>query len=301
MALYRRVRSTRLLVISLVMASLLVITVDYRGGTSGPFEAAGRGVQAVVGTLQGGVSKVLQPVGAFFSGLFHVGSLQSENHRLQQEIRTLREQASQNTSIQRQNQELLDLYHLQQRLGLQGTAAIVTGLSVSNFQWSITIDHGSSSGFKVDMPVVTGDGLVGHVISVTANTSVVLLVLDPDSAVAGRLSSSGVTGLVQGDRNQDLQMGLVPPETKVFPGEQVVTSGYLTAAGGGLYPPEIPIGSVSHVYLQNGGLNKLIAIRPAVDFAALETVLVVTGYLQPSTTTPGTKGNGASPSPKRSP
>ena len=282
MALSRRVRSTRLLVISLVMASLLVITVDYRGGTSGPFEVAGRALQTVVGTLQSGVSKVLQPIGSFFSGLVHIGSLQAENHRLQQEIQDLREKAQQDTSLRRLNDEFQALYKLQQTYGLQGVAATVIGQSVNNFQWSVSINRGSGDGIKIDMPVVAGDGLVGHVVQVTSNTSVVLLVLDPDSFVDGRLSSSGVTGGVQGERNQDLQMSLVPPDTKVFPGEQVVTSGYQS----GLYPPEIPIGSVSHVYIQDGGLNKLITIRPAVDFSALEIVLVVTGYLAPTTRTP---------------
>jgi len=281
-ALSRRVRSTRLLVISLVMASLLVITVDYRGGTSGPFEVAGRALQTVVGTLQSGVSRVLQPIGSFFSGLVHIGSLQAQNHRLQQEIQDLREKTQHDTSLRRLIEEFNSLYKLQQTYGLQGVAATVIGQSANNFQWSVTINRGSGDGIKQDMPVVSGDGLVGHVVSVTSNTSIVLLVLDPDSFVDGRLSSSGVTGGVQGERNKDLQMSLVPPDTKVFPGEQVVTSGYQS----GLYPPEIPIGSVSHVYIQDGGLNKLITIRPAVDFSALEIVLVVTGYLAPTTRTP---------------
>src|SRR5262249_47744325 len=216
MALSPRVRSTRLLVISLVMASLLVITVDYRGGTSGPFEVAGRAVQTVVGTLQSGVSKVLQPIGSFFSGIVHIGSLQAENHRLQQEIQDLRERAQHDTSLARLNEEFQSLYKLQQTYGLQGVAATVIGQSVNNFQWSVTINKGSSAGLKLDMPVVSGDGLVGHVVQVTSNTCVVLLVLDPDSFVDGRLSSSGVTGGVQGERNQDLQMSLVPPETKVL-------------------------------------------------------------------------------------
>jgi len=264
------------------MASLLVITVDYRGGTSGPFEVAGRALQTVVGTLQSGVSRVLQPIGSFFSGLVHIGSLQAQNHRLQQEIQDLREKTQHDTSLRRLIEEFNSLYKLQQTYGLQGVAATVIGQSVNNFQWSVTINRGSGDGIKQDMPVVSGDGLVGHVVSVTSNTSIVLLVLDPDSFVDGRLSSSGVTGGVQGERNKDLQMSLVPPDTKVFPGEQVVTSGYQS----GLYPPEIPIGSVSHVYIQDGGLNKLITIRPAVDFSALEIVLVVTGYLAPTTRTP---------------
>ena len=160
---------------------------------------------------------------------------------------------------------------LQQTLGLSGETAVVIAESVGNFEWSVTINKGSSAGIKVDMPVVSGDGLVGHVVQVTANTSKVQLILDPDSAVAGRLSSSGDTGLVAGERNQDLQMELVSPGAKVFPNEQVVTAGYQN----GLYPPEIAIGSVSHVYQQNGGLTKIVAIRPAVDFSSLEAVLVV--------------------------
>ncbi len=274
MALYKRIRSTRLLVITLIMLSLLTITVDYRGGRSGPFEAAGRATQTVVGTLQSGVSKVLQPVSAFFGGLAHVGSLKSENERLKAELHQLRGQALQDTTLRRQYYELLALVKLQQTLGLSGETAVVIAESVGNFEWSITINKGSGAGIKVDMPVVSGDGLVGHVVQVTVNTSKVQLILDPDSAVAGRLSSSGDTGLVVGERNQDLQMELVSPNAKVFPTEQVVTAGYQN----GLYPPEIAIGSVSHVYQQNGGLTKIVAIRPAVDFSSLEAVLVVTSH-----------------------
>ena len=62
MALYSRARNTRLLVISLVMASLLTITVDYRGGQTGPFEAAGRATYTVVVTIQSAVSRVLHPI-----------------------------------------------------------------------------------------------------------------------------------------------------------------------------------------------------------------------------------------------
>ena len=165
------------------------------------------------------------------------------------------------------------LLKLQSSLGQNGVAASVIGQSVGNFEWTITIGRGSSGGIKVDDPVVSGDGLVGHVVEVTPTSAVVQLIIDPDSAVAARLSSSGETGLIVGERNQDLQMQLVRPDARVFPSEQVVTAGYQ----GGLYPAEIVIGTVSHVYQQNGGLTKIVAIRPAVDFSSLETVLVLTG------------------------
>jgi len=69
-------------------------------------------------------------------------------------------------------------------------------------------------------------------------------------------------------------MQLVQPDAKVFPSEQVVTAGYQ----GGLYPPEIVIGTVSHVFQLNGGLTKIVAVRPTVDFSSLETVLVLVGH-----------------------
>ena len=273
MALRSRPRNTRLVLISLVMMSLLTITLDYRGGQSGPFEVAGRATVAVVGALQNGVSKVVRPIGAFFSGIAHVASLQSENNKLKQQVADLQRGTAERVSLERENQRLLALAHLEQTLQLHGVTATVVGESVGNFEWSITINRGSSSGVKVDTPVVTGDGLVGHVIEVTPTTSKVQLIIDPSSAVAARLSSSGETGLLTGQRGKDLTMDLISVGAKVFPNEPVVTSGYQ----GGLYPPDIPVGFVSHVYQAPNDLTKLISVRPAVDFSSLEFVLVVTG------------------------
>ena len=261
MALSRRAqRSTRLLVVSLVVASLLTISIDYREGNSGPLESIGGALFSVVGPMQDAVATVFRPIGAFFSGLAHIGSLQSENRSLRSQVEILKAENSQNVNLERQ-------------FNLQGPGANVIGQSVGNFEWTVTVDRGSSSGVKLNAPVVTGDGLVGHVIRVASCCSVVQLMIDPRSAVAGRLANTGDTGLIVGERNQDLQMQLVSPDAEVPPGEQVVTSGYQ----GGLYPPGILIGFVSHVYTDPASLTKVIQVRPAVDFSSLEFVLVVTG------------------------
>ena len=277
MALYSRPRNTRLLVVSLVMASLIIITIDYRGGDSGPFEVAGRGALSVVGALQGAVSHVVRPIGDFFSGLAHVGSLKSENERLKQEIQRLKQESGSTVSLERQNKELIAILRLKLNLQLTGVAATVIGEGVDNFEWTRVIDKGSADGIEVDMPVVSGEGLVGHVIEVSGHWSKIQLIIDPDSAVAGRLASSGETGLVLGQRDQDMTMDLVSPEAKIFAGEQVITSGYQT----GLYPAEILIGTVAHSFTKPGTLTKVLGIRPAVDFSALEFVLVVTEKSEP--------------------
>src|SRR5712691_6900867 len=200
MALYSRPRNTRLLVVSLVMASLLTITVDYRGGQRGPLEAAGQGALQVVVALQSGVSKVVGPIGSFLSGIAHIGSLRSENEALKAKVRALETRQANVLSDKRIIQELTHLLKLTTDLQLTGVTGRVVGYGVSNFEWSATIDRGSTDGVQVDDPVVSGEGLVGHVIQVAPHACKVQLIIDPQSAVAGRLASSGETGLVQGQR-----------------------------------------------------------------------------------------------------
>lgn len=274
MALIRRAHGTRVLVLSLVMASLMTITIDFRGGRSGPFETVGsRLALTVVGPLQDAMSKVFHPIGAFFSGLAHIGSLEAENKRLRGENERLRSQTSQSLSFERERDRLAALLGLEQRLGLRGVGASVIGESLSNFEWSVTINRGTSDGVRTDMPVIADQGLVGRVTEVSSHWSKVMLIIDPRSAVASRLVSSGETGLLTGQARDAPIMDLVGPDAVVAANEQVVTSGYQN----GLYPPDIPIGFVSSVYTRPGSLTKSIEIRPAVDFSSLEFVEVVTG------------------------
>jgi rod shape-determining protein MreC len=306
MALTRRAgRSTRILVVSLVMASLVIITLDYRQGPSGIFESLGRGTSSIVSPMQAAVARVFRPVGAFFQGLGHVGSLQSENRRLKGEVERFKTETGSIANIERQFLELQRLLNIRSRLNLRRTiGANVVAASISNFEWSITLDQGSRDGVAVNQPVVSADGLVGHVTEVFAGTCFVQLIIDPRSAVGGRLAATGETGLVVGQRNRDLQMELVAPDAEVTPGEEVVTSGYQ----GGLYPPGVPIGVVSHLYTDPASLTKVIQVRPEVDFSSLEFVLVVVGTssvtpgpspgaTSSSTVTPGPSGSpGGSPS-----
>jgi rod shape-determining protein MreC len=273
MALYSRPRNTRLLVVSLVMMSLLTITVDYRGGEKGPLEVAGQGALQVVVALQSAVSNIVRPIGSFFSGIANIGSLRSENEKLKAQIKALEARQGQTVSDRRVIQELTSLLKLSEDLKLKGAAGRVVGESVSNFEWSVTVNKGSADGVQLNDAVVSGEGLVGHVISVAPTACVVQLIIDPDSAVAGRLASSGETGLVVGQRSRPLTMDLVNANARVNTDELVVTSGYQR----GLYPPEIPIGKVSHNFARPGSLTTTIELIPAVDFSALEYVLVVTG------------------------
>ncbi|HEX6262959.1 MAG TPA: rod shape-determining protein MreC [Actinomycetota bacterium] len=270
MAIYRRERSTRLLVVALVVTSLVIITLDFRGGQRGPLAAAGRISLAIISPLQDGIAKVFRPIGSFFSNLASLGSLRAENERLQAELAELQAVRVRFLEYERRIKQLTALLEFRETQEVETIGATVISEVPSNFEASVTIDRGSADGVELDMPVVAAEGLVGRVVSVSKRWSKVLLLIDVDHAVHARLASTGETGILRGQRERDLRFDLIDPGTPVEAGEPVVTSGQ-----DGVYPPGIEIGSVSHVAPNESALQEQILVRPYVDVSRLSDVLVV--------------------------
>jgi rod shape-determining protein MreC len=282
-AIRQRPRSARLLVVSLVAASLAIITIDYRGGDEGPLAEAGTVVNSALAPLQRAVSSVVQPVSDLFSDLADLPGLAERNHALEDQLQDFQTLVQQNQELQKELDTLSDL------LGLQTVwtdhrpiaAQVIARSSVSNFQWTITIDHGSDQGIAVDMPVIAGDEsaarLVGRVTAVTPNSSTVQLLIDREFAVPGVLSSSNEAGLVEGRGEDDLRMDLLDADTHVSETEpeSVFTLGYEIEGQAGLYPPNVLIGTVSRAFSGPDSVETFVTVRPAVDFSTLRYVLVL--------------------------
>jgi rod shape-determining protein MreC len=277
-AVRSRARSTRLLVVALVSISLVTITIDYREGDDGPLASMGDAALTVISPLQEVVSKVTHPIGNFFSTLFRLPSIRHERDVLRERVDALETQLAEGRADQARLADLEALFGLRESLGpmVDTTAAEVIANGVSNFEWTIDIDKGSSDGIARDMPVIASAGLVGHVVQVGANSSRVQLIIDPDSFVAGRLDVSRQTGLLSGEGNEDLEMSLVESTVEVGPDERVVTAGYkIRDVAESLYPPNVLIGTVSRVLEEDAATEKFVTVRPAVDFSSLSLVLVV--------------------------
>lgn len=278
MALPNRARSTRVLVVTLVAISLVTITVDYREGDRGPLASLGRAALTLISPLQEAVSKVTHPIGNFFSTLVRLPSIRDENERLRNRVAQLSGEIATNMADENRLHELEALMGVEESLGpkVSTEAAQVIANGVSNFEWTVTIGKGSNQGIKPDQAVIAPGGLVGHVVQVAPDSAIVQLIVDPDSSVAGRLDVSSATGLVTGEGDQDMRMGLVDPATEVQAGEQVVTAGFrIPGVAQSLYPPGILIGTVSRVVPDAAALERFITVAPAVDFSSLDIVLVV--------------------------
>lgn len=270
MATYRRTRSTRLLVVGLVLASLMTITVDFRGGESGPLAGLGRTALGIMSPLQEAVSNVFRPITDFIQGVTEIGSLRAENEALQDQLRRLLTEQQETITFRRENQEMKKILALGERLQLPIVGAEIIGEGPSNFEWLWVINKGSSDGLQVDMPVIGPEGLAGKIVRVSAASSVVQLIIDPESSVSVRLASSGETGVLTGQRERDLRLDLIDPSTTVRPGEIVETTGL-----GGVFPAGIPVGVVSVATADESSLVKQVLVRPNVDFSQLPLVAVV--------------------------
>jgi len=271
--MFDRTRRLRLLITLLVLASVTVVTIDFRTEGDGPLDKVGRAALTVLGPIQEGLMTIGRPIGNFFAGFTQVGSLKERITALEGEKAALRNERELIQDIQRENESLRALLDLNERLGFETLAAQVIGVSPSNFERTIFIDQGRAEGVRKDMPVLAGEGLAGRVVSVGRSSATVLLITDRASAVAARLSSSGRTGIIEGQNTGILRFELLDPATLVSLGDKVVTSGH----DRGLYPSGIPVGSVVDVPPPGTNLSRAVSVQPFVDFSSLDHVLIVVG------------------------
>src|SRR5206468_12182602 len=132
-------------------------------------------------------------------GITGYDDLKDENAKLKARIADLQGARTQNEDAVRELRELLALDHLDWVGNAKQVAARVVSAPVSNFEQTIELDKGSHDGIKIDMPVVTGAGLVGRVVDVSSSRSTVRLISDPSASVGVRMARSSATGIATGE------------------------------------------------------------------------------------------------------
>jgi rod shape-determining protein MreC len=145
-----------------------------------------------------------------------------------------------------------------------------------SFNRTVTIDAGTSSGVTADMTVLNNDGLVGRVVRADRSTATVLLLVDQESVVGGRLGSSMEVGTLNGRGSVGgaarLDLELVDADARAEAGDAVVTWG---SKNGTPYVAGVPIGRVDSVSSTPRQQSTQAVIEPYVDFSSLDLVGVV--------------------------
>lgn len=172
------------------------------------------------------------------------------------------------TEMENQNQRLQDLVGYVSTPARKGVVAAVIGRSADHWWQQVTIDRGSNDGIQPGSVVTGVGGLIGRVISVTPNTSRILLLSDPASQVGVTISRSRYTGYMRGQSANRVVMEFFDKVPDVRPGDVVSTSSFSQ-----LFPPGLPIGRIESINLSKSPAPEAV-IELSAPISHLEWVNV---------------------------
>lgn len=279
----KQVRRRRLVLAVLVVISLILLT-DYFGESpSSPLHTLQRGIVEVFSPIQQGASTVLSPVrdiGNWFSDTFkarsQVKQLRADNQRLTAELAQARSALAENEQLSR----LVGLDHSDSISSYHPVAANVISRDAILWYQHIEVDKGSDDGVRVGNPVIGDGGLVGNVTTVGPTYSVVTLITDHTmseaAAVVDQKNDSGILIPAVGDPNQLVMQYLPTNAQGIRTGNLVLTVGFKSGSLQDLYPPGIPIGTVTNFNQDTLANNGTVRVTPVADLAHISVVQILT-------------------------
>lgn len=180
--------SRRRVILLVVLTCLLFITLDRQGNSA--IDSARSGFARLLRPVEIAVEAIVLPVERAWNGITDYDNLQDENAALRDRIEAMKGTEIEARSAVLQLRELLLLQQLTSKWSFEVVMAEVVGASPSNYQNTIEISVGANRGVQVGMPVTDGAGLIGRITRVYPTHSIVLLITDPEYAIAVRVLST---------------------------------------------------------------------------------------------------------------
>jgi len=167
-----------------------------------------------------------------------------------------------------------ELRHVKQSQGLLETASrgeiVATVLSRSTIptQQTVLLNKGSRQGLTLETAVIDANGVVGRVTELHTVTSLVTLLTDPDSRIAGLVERSRESGLLVGRGHGQCEFIYLDAQADIEAGDRILTAGF-----GGPLPKGLLLGTVTHVVRDEASGAARALVRPAAHLGRLEEVL----------------------------
>lgn len=241
----------------------------------------------LTGPLSGFANYVIVP---FQNGVSRAGEWIAEREQLVSDIETLQ---TQNAELKAENEELTasnreleqekhELVRLRELYQLDGTYAEYPKVGAriiarENGSWyhTFTINKGTDDGLTLDMNVLAAGGLAGRITYIGSGWARVQAIIDDGANISATVQRTQDNLVVSGDltlyENGEIAFSeLADPDSNVKVGDSVVTSNISDK-----YLPGILIGYISEITDDPNQLTKSGRLTPAVDFAHLDTVLVI--------------------------
>jgi rod shape-determining protein MreC len=267
----RGTNRARLLLVSLLVTSLLLITLDLRGVS---VVSSIRGfTQSALAPFQSFGSTLISPIGQFFSDLFNLENNRERIAELEKENQELKAQVIFNEDIEGELKQLKGVLDLAGKAKFKTVSArVISKGGTATISESIVIDQGSNAGIRRDMTVIAASGLVGVVKSTTPNASVVMLMSDPSFRIGVRVAGSQFMGVLSGEGQNQFSLQMLSATAEISVGDVLLSRG---SSGDAPFVPGVPVGKIVLVDNSAGQLTKQARVESFVNLNAIGVVSVV--------------------------
>jgi rod shape-determining protein MreC len=246
---------------ALVIISLSLISLDYSAKIGG-FRTL---TVATVGWMQNIFSWIPNPV-----------ALKQENQALRELNMQLSSEVTRMRNSLVENERLRDIIDFKKRIKADYIIAEIVGKSNVEMRRFITLNKGRLSGVKDGMAVRNDAGLIGLVIGLSDNYSIVELIINRNVHIAAKNQRNASEGILMWEGSDYFLLKNVPKAYDMHEGDVILTSN-----SGSRYPVDIPIGHIISVLDEPGDMFLKIQVRPFVNFATLEQVFILTEIPDP--------------------
>ena len=265
--------------ILVAVAVFLVGIMAYAGAngrlTAAPQEllsVAAAPFQKVAAVVSGGVASLWEKYTS-------IDDVMAENETLKAENAELRQQMVDYDRVKAENQAYKALESIQsQRPEMSYLSSFVIGRDPLDSFYGFTLDRGTLDGVAVNDAVVSDQGyLLGMVVEAEPTSCKVMTVLHPNFNAAGVVSRTRENGILNGNTTYAAD-GLctltnLERSTETHAGDQVITTGL-----GGVFPPDLLVGTVQDVVPETSGKSSIAVVRPGADPRTAKHVFIVTAY-----------------------
>jgi len=259
---------------SLAAALATLVTMALTVGERDQLTLPERIVRQALAPLERAVSAVAEHGDGIVGALARYPRLYSDYTELSDEIERLQGLENELILLRRENERLREMLDFSRRHDYQTISAEIIARTPTNWNRHFIINRGRRNGVSPSQVVTDPCGVVGRVVSVTANTAEVMLLSSPESGIGAAVRRSGDAGVVSGvlGRCDRLVMTFFSPTADVAVGDVVVSSGF-----GRIFPPDLPVGTVLEVQRDRFGLLKRAVILPSSELDRVREVIVLLG------------------------
>ena len=264
----------------LVGIAVFLAAIMAYAGANGRLTAAPQEILSVaVAPFQRAAAAVSNGVSSLWEKYTNIDAILEENEKLTTENAELRGQMVDYDKLKAENEAYKALTNIQeQHPEMSYVSSFVIGRDPLDLFYGFTLDQGSLDGVEANDAITSDEGyLLGVVTEVDLTSCKVMTILHPSFNAAGVVSRTRENGILNGNTTYAAD-GLctltnLERSTETHAGDQVITTGL-----GGVFPPDLLVGTVQDVVPETSGKSSIAVVRPGADPRTAKHVFIVTAY-----------------------